>query len=161
MRHILPSLVFSGLVALGLAVAMPSAGASAFSVGGATANTVKAVEATDNGGLFKVHDRRHHRDWRRSYRSSRHWRHRRPRSGIYFEFGTGGFRYGPPPYYTRPPVYAPRYVRPRYVRPRTAYRSTSAHVQWCYSRYRSYREWDNSFQPYNGPRRACVSPYMY
>lgn len=35
----------------------------------------------------------------------------------------------------------------------------SAHVQWCYNRYRSYREWDNTFQPYHGPRRQCYSPY--
>lgn len=37
--------------------------------------------------------------------------------------------------------------------------SSSAHVRWCYNRYRSYREWDNTFQPYNGPRRQCYSPY--
>jgi len=35
----------------------------------------------------------------------------------------------------------------------------NAHVQWCYSRYRSYRASDNTFQPYNGPRRQCISPY--
>jgi BA14K-like protein len=34
-----------------------------------------------------------------------------------------------------------------------------AHVQWCYNRYRSYRAWDNTYQPYNGPRRQCWSPY--
>jgi hypothetical protein len=38
-------------------------------------------------------------------------------------------------------------------------RSGSAHVQWCYDRYRSYRAWDNTFQPYDGPRRQCYSPY--
>lgn len=37
--------------------------------------------------------------------------------------------------------------------------STSAHVQWCYDRWRSYRASDNSYQPYNGPRQQCVSPY--
>lgn len=36
---------------------------------------------------------------------------------------------------------------------------SSAHVQWCYDRYRSYRSSDNTFQPYQGPRRQCVSPY--
>ncbi len=36
---------------------------------------------------------------------------------------------------------------------------SSAHVRWCYNRYRSYRTWDNTFQPYNGPRRQCWSPY--
>ena len=35
----------------------------------------------------------------------------------------------------------------------------SAHVQWCYDRYRSYRAYDNTFQPYNGLRRQCYSPY--
>lgn len=40
-----------------------------------------------------------------------------------------------------------------------AYRGGSAHVQWCYDRYRSYRASDNTFQPYNGPRQQCYSPY--
>lgn len=35
----------------------------------------------------------------------------------------------------------------------------SAHVRWCYDHYRSYRASDNTFQPYHGPRRQCVSPY--
>jgi hypothetical protein len=38
-------------------------------------------------------------------------------------------------------------------------RMTHAHIRWCQDRYISYRLSDNSFQPYNGPRRACVSPY--
>lgn len=37
--------------------------------------------------------------------------------------------------------------------------SGNSHVQWCYDRYKSYRAWDNTYQPYNGPRRECVSPY--
>ncbi len=35
----------------------------------------------------------------------------------------------------------------------------NAHVNWCSQRYRSYRAYDNTWQPYNGPRRQCVSPY--
>lgn len=38
-------------------------------------------------------------------------------------------------------------------------RLSQAHVDWCYSQYRSYRASDNTFQPYSGPRRACSSPY--
>ena len=38
-------------------------------------------------------------------------------------------------------------------------RSWARHVDWCYDRYRSYRESDNTFQPYNGPRQECISPY--
>ena len=34
-----------------------------------------------------------------------------------------------------------------------------SHTRWCANRYRSYRAYDNSYQPYNGPRRQCVSPY--
>ncbi|WP_027488414.1 BA14K family protein [Allorhizobium undicola] len=45
--------------------------------------------------------------------------------------------------------------QPRYA-PR---RAGNAHVEWCYNRYRSYRAYDNSFQPNYGPRQQCVSPY--
>ena len=34
-----------------------------------------------------------------------------------------------------------------------------SHVEWCANRYRSYRAYDNTYQPYNGPRRLCNSPY--
>lgn len=34
-----------------------------------------------------------------------------------------------------------------------------AHVDWCVNRYRSYRAYDNTFQPNYGSRRQCVSPY--
>lgn len=43
--------------------------------------------------------------------------------------------------------------------PRVVVRSGSAHTDWCYNRYRSYRASDNTFQPNSGPRRECVSPY--
>ena len=43
--------------------------------------------------------------------------------------------------------------------PPRVYRGGNAHVQWCYNRYRSYRASDNTFQPYNGPRQQCYSPY--
>jgi len=33
------------------------------------------------------------------------------------------------------------------------------HVSWCHDRYRSYRDWDNTFRPYHGPRQKCRSPY--
>lgn len=46
----------------------------------------------------------------------------------------------------------------RYGPPPAAYGS-DAHVQWCYSQYRSYRASDNTFKPYGAPRQPCVSPY--
>jgi hypothetical protein len=72
-----------------------------------------------------------------------------------FEFGIGigvddGYDYDDG-YYDEP-IYRPRYKR--------VYRGDgSAHVEWCYNRYRSYRAWDNSWQPNYGPRRQCRSPY--
>jgi hypothetical protein len=41
----------------------------------------------------------------------------------------------------------------------SAPRAASSHVSWCYDHYRSYRAHDNTFQPLNGARRACYSPY--
>jgi len=38
-------------------------------------------------------------------------------------------------------------------------RPAAAHVAWCYDTYRSYRAYDNTYQPYEGPRRQCWSPY--
>jgi hypothetical protein len=49
---------------------------------------------------------------------------------------------------------------PRAIPPRTTYSYGPRHVEWCYARYRSYRSFDNTFQPYHGPRRQCRSPYM-
>ena len=46
--------------------------------------------------------------------------------------------------------------QPREVAP--PHLSTS-HLRWCEDRYRSYRASDNTFQPYEGPRQQCLSPY--
>lgn len=46
--------------------------------------------------------------------------------------------------------------QPREVAPPSLSRD---HLRWCEDRYRSYRASDNTFQPNEGPRRACVSPY--
>jgi len=51
-------------------------------------------------------------------------------------------------------------AQPRYAAPPGYYVGGSAHTRWCYARYRSYRAYDNTFQPYYGPRRQCVSPYL-
>lgn len=54
---------------------------------------------------------------------------------------------------------APRYVAPapRYVVPANGL--SPRHVQYCSARYRSYDVYSNTFQPYNGPRQQCYSPY--
>lgn len=40
----------------------------------------------------------------------------------------------------------------------TVNRGSNSHVRWCRDRYVSYRASDNTYQPYDGPRRECVSP---
>lgn len=82
--------------------------------------------------------RRHH--WR-GHRGSRHWRpgYRRHSNGWWFPLaafgalaaGAAANAAGLPP----------------------------EHYRWCDNRYRSYDYETNTFQPYNGPRRRCNSPY--
>jgi hypothetical protein len=45
-------------------------------------------------------------------------------------------------------------AQPRYASP-PRYAGSTSHEQYCYSRYRSYRASDNTYQPNNGPRRQC------
>jgi hypothetical protein len=52
----------------------------------------------------------------------------------------------------RPVVYNPQ---PRQRRLSYA----NAHEEWCFNRYRSFRAYDNTYQPYQGGRRYCRSPY--
>ncbi|NHT75099.1 BA14K-like protein [Rhizobium sp. PP-F2F-G38] len=100
-----------------------------------------------------------HRDWRgnRGYRYDRRYRDRYYRDGYYRDRGVGlalgGLAAGA--IIGGALNSQPRYVRPGYTR---AYGGNS-HVAWCQARYRSYRAYDNSYQPYNGPRRLCNSPY--
>lgn len=56
----------------------------------------------------------------------------------------------------------PVYVEPApvYVRPAPAYNGLPpAHYDWCFRKFRSYHQPSNTFQPYNGPRRPCHSPW--
>lgn len=107
------------------------------------------------GGRYYGH-RRYHGP-RRHYHARRHFRHHRHRYRHHHGPSFGIIIGGGLPYY-RP---VPRYVAPPPViyPVRPAYGLSRAHVDWCYSRYRSYRVSDNTFQPYHGPRRACISPY--
>ena len=99
--------------------------------------------------------RRHDgRDWRRDrdmrrhgfYNGHRGYRDRRPgyryHNGYWFPlaaFATGAIIGG-----------AVNQARPS---------AGGSHVSWCANRWKSYRSYDNTYQPNNGPRRQCVSPY--
>lgn len=57
-----------------------------------------------------------------------------------------------PIYKAHRPMHAPA-VRTYRVR-------SSAHVEWCAWRYRSYDVRSDTFQPHHGPPRYCRSPYQ-
>ena len=56
------------------------------------------------------------------------------------------------------PRFQPQF-QPRHQQRRHLIRAQNAHYAWCQGRYRSYHARSNTFQPHNGPRRACRSPY--
>jgi hypothetical protein len=94
-------------------------------------------------GKFVYYNRhRGYRDYRRGYRRYNGWWF--PPAAFVGGAIIGGV------IASQPTIVAPAYV---------PVRLSAAHVQWCQNRWRSYRVSDNSFQPYNGPRQACTSPY--
>ncbi len=106
---------------------------------------------------------RRDRDHRRGYYHS---------GGRYYYNGHRGYNYYRPGYreyngwwfplaaFTTGAIIGGAVAQPRPVYPAPGYSSAGgSHVQWCANRYRSYRAYDNTFQPYNGPRQQCISPY--
>lgn len=84
------------------------------------------------------------------YNGHRGHRHRRPgyRRHNGFWFPPAAFSFG---IIIDQPRRGRSHVRPGYTNPQ--------HVRWCDRKYRSYDRRSNTFQPYNGPRRECRSPY--
>ena len=129
--------------------------AASVGLGGVTATSAAPVPAqptVENGSaVLKIDHRRHHgfhrRDGHVYYNGERGYRERR-----------SGYRYYNG--YWFPAFAFSLFLAPQVVQPGTIH-LTRAHYRWCDNRYRSYRQWDNSFQPYHGPRKQCVSPYMY
>ena len=83
-------------------------------------------------------------------------------------------------YGERPSLHPPAYPLPTYVTPcphqmcgyplpiykarrpwpvARTHRVSTAHVDWCAKRYRSYDWRTDTYQPHHGPRRACHSPW--
>ncbi len=123
---------------MGLSAAVGNANAAQSSL----MATPSAQTSAPNIQNVQYYDYRGDRRYWREHR--RHWRHHGPRYRPYYRYDR---RYwGPPPV--------------RRYRPAPIYRGGNPHVRWCYNRYRSYRAYDNTFQPNYGPRRQCYSPYL-
>jgi osmotically-inducible protein OsmY len=160
MRKMLTGICASALaISMGLTGLIPAQAAPVYV-------PTKAPEASSD--VVKVQSREDYRRWRRhmrqdrrearrwdndrrgyyrGYRGSRHYRHGWKRHGDYW-FPAAAFVAG-----------ALVTGAIANSQPRVVYRNGNAHTQWCYDRYRSYRAYDNTFQPYNGPRQQCYSPY--
>lgn len=97
----------------------------------------------------REYDRGHRHGYYRGYRGYPHYRegYRRYNDGYWYPLAafTAGALIG------GAVASQPRYYDGGGVNPR--------HFDWCAARYRSYRAYDNTFQPYYGPRQQCLSPY--
>lgn len=105
--------------------------------------------------------------WRHGPGPGPYWRH----GGYYNGYrGYGGYRHGYRRYndgywYPLAAFGAGAIIggaiasEPRYVEPAPSGGINPRHYEWCANRYRSYRAFDNTFQPNNGPRQQCYSPF--
>ena len=87
----------------------------------------------DNDGVY-LNGKRGHRNWRSGYRRS---------NGFWFPAT----------------AFLGAVIIGNAISNSNNYQGGRQHINWCQNRYRSYRINSNSFQPYNGPRRICYSPY--
>lgn len=137
--------------------------------------TVRMATTVTNPDVIDVRDRRGYRHGRHHYRHHGHGHNYGGAiigglaagmifggmlgspyygSGYYGSgyYGQGAF-YGPRAYYGSGAFYGPRaYYGPGAYYGRRAYYGG---YRSCAARYRSYRAWDNTYQPYYGPRRLC------
>lgn len=130
----------------------------------ATAAPVFVPNGSANSGVIQVQSRMQIEEQQQP-RLRRH-RDFRQRGDYYYYHGHRGYRYKRPGYryyngwwFPAGAFIAGAIIGSAINNPPHYYHGGSAHVRWCYNRYRSYREWDNTFQPYHGPRRQCYSPY--
>jgi len=108
-------------------------------------------------------------NWRDNRRSDRYQRFERRGGRAYYNNQRGyrerraGYRqhngwWFPPAAFIAGAIIGGAVNQPGYRSPQV-HRLNPQHVDWCHNRWRSYRVSDNSFQPYNGPRLICTSPF--
>jgi len=101
---------------------------------------------------YRRYDRRHDR-----YERARYWNGHRG-----YRERRAGYRYHNGYWYPLAAFAAGAIIGGAIAQPRPVPRAGNInpqHYQWCQARYRSYDSRSNTFQPYNGPRQQCLSPY--
>lgn len=170
MRNFLLSLRGALAVSLALATAAPVMAAPAFApnVPSASSELIQVQqtrkkrraerrEARQERRQERRAERREARQERRAERRERRFERRGERAYLN---GRRGYREHRSGYRRYNGFWFPAAAFTIVIETRPAVRAYSnSHVSWCYDRWRSYRASDNTYQPYNGPRRACVSPY--
>jgi hypothetical protein len=171
MRKLWSTLCAGALAAsIGFTATLPAAAAPVWVP---KASATAGVPEAANGSVINVQERRiirrHDRRGDRRWDNDRRWNNDRRwdndgRRGYYK--GYRGYSYYRPGYrrygefwYPAAAFVAGAVIAGALANNQPAYSGGNAHVRWCYDRYRSYRASDNTFQPYNGPRQQCYSPY--
>ena len=122
---------------------------------------------TAQSNVIQVEDRDTNTMWRKYHRDGRDWKHNFRRGDDYGWWnGHRGYRHYRKGYRRHGDFWFPlaafaagALITGAINNNTRVYSGGNAHVAWCYDRYRSYRAYDNTFQPYHGPRQQCYSPY--
>lgn len=162
MNSLMKKLTIAGLSVSMMAVsvlpsqAMPLVPAPSASTGTVEGQPIQ-VQYRDDYRYWRHDDRRWDRRWdRRDYRDDRYGRyerrhHRSSNAWVPLAaFAAGALIAGAA-------ASQPRHVAP--AAPGIPSGVNPRHFEWCSARYRSYDAYSNTFQPYEGPRQACYSPY--
>jgi hypothetical protein len=126
------------------------------SMASANAMPLPAVHGPQISDVEQVqyrNDRRVRREWRDGRRGWHHG-HRG-----YREYRRGYRRHSDGWWYPLAAFGAGAVIGGAVASPPRAYAGSSAHVQWCSQRYRTYRASDNTYVPSAGVRAQCNSPY--
>ncbi|QPC86996.1 BA14K family protein [Mesorhizobium sp. NBSH29] len=146
MRKFVTALCAAAVTLTGVATATAPAFAMPMAKPALETATTDVQQVQHRRGYYR-HGGRGYYNGHRGYRN--HRRGWRQHNGWWF----------PPAAFVAGAIIGGAIAQPTY-RQAPAYRPAgNAHVQWCYNKYRSYRASDNTYQPYNGPRQQCYSPY--
>ncbi len=148
------------LAIIALSIATAFSGMPAWAGPAYTANPVQSAVAQPEGdaaGLIQVgcnnftncprynYNRRYHGSYDRRYYGNRYYGNRYYRDRYYRNDNTGAIIGG----------LAAGAIIGGIIASQPRVRTGNSHIDYCYSKYRSYRASDNTYQPLNGPRRQC------